>query len=89
MKANINNVDKTIRILLAILLVVLYIAGVVSGTLGIVFLIVAIVLLLTALINFCPVWHLLGINTRKKVPTPSSRDDGKKNNLEANDSPSC
>lgn len=74
MKANINNTDKTIRILLAILLVVLYIAGVVSGTLGIILLIVAIVLLLTALINFCPVWQLLGINTRKKTSPPSSGD---------------
>lgn len=69
MKANISNADKTVRILLAILFVVLYIAGVVSGTVGIVLLIAAIVLLLTALINFCPVWRLLGISTRKKVPS--------------------
>lgn len=66
MKPNINGIDKAVRIVLAIALVALYFTNVVSGTLGIVFLAVAVILLATALINFCPVWHLLGISTKKK-----------------------
>lgn len=66
MKPNINGIDKAVRIVLAIALVALYFTNVVSGTLGIVSLAVAVILLATALISFCPVWHLLGISTKKK-----------------------
>lgn len=66
MKANIGSADKIIRILLAIVIAVLYFTRIISGTPGIILLILAIVLLLTSLINFCPIWSLLGISTKHK-----------------------
>ncbi len=65
MKKNVGAVDKIIRIVLAAVLVILYLANVVSGTLGIVFIVVALVLLLTAFMNFCGLYALLGISTCK------------------------
>ncbi|MCO6497753.1 MAG: DUF2892 domain-containing protein [Chitinophagaceae bacterium] len=66
MKANINGTDKIVRFILAAVLAVLYISGVVTGWLGVVFVVFAAVLVVTAFINFCPIYHFLGISTRKK-----------------------
>lgn len=66
MKSNIGSTDKIIRILLAIVIAVLYFTKVISGTTGIILLALGVILLLTALINFCPIWAMLGINTEKK-----------------------
>ncbi|MEO9210247.1 MAG: DUF2892 domain-containing protein [Ginsengibacter sp.] len=66
MKANIGTIDKTVRILLAALVLGLFITHVISGTLAIILFIVAAVLLITAFINFCPIWHFMGISTKKK-----------------------
>jgi hypothetical protein len=66
MKANIGSIDKTVRILIAALVLVLYFTNIISGILAIVLFIVAGILLVTAFINFCPIWHFLGITTRKK-----------------------
>jgi hypothetical protein len=65
MKRNIGSADKAIRVILAFLFATFYFTNVVTGLWGIVLLIVAIVLLLTAIINFCPLWALFGINTTK------------------------
>ncbi|HHL52772.1 MAG TPA: DUF2892 domain-containing protein [Flammeovirgaceae bacterium] len=66
MKANMGGADRAIRLIIAIVLGVLYYMGVISGTLGIVLLVVAAVFLLTSLVSFCPLYPLLGISTKKK-----------------------
>ncbi len=66
MKKNMGTVDKVIRILIALVIGLLYFTHVISGTLGIVLLIVAIIFVLTSLVSFCPLYVLLGINTCKK-----------------------
>jgi len=66
MKTNMGNLDRAIRIILAIVLVVLYFSGVVSVPVGIVFLIVAGIFLLTSLVSFCPLYVPFNISTRKK-----------------------
>jgi hypothetical protein len=63
MKKNVGTVDKIIRLLVATVLAILYFTGVVSGTLGIVLLIVAVVFAATAFIGFCGLYTLLGIST--------------------------
>jgi hypothetical protein len=52
-----------VRLLVAVLLTVLYLSKVLTGTLGTVALVVAGVFLLTSLVRFCPLYTLLGINT--------------------------
>lgn len=66
MKTNIGTIDKTVRIVLVTLILALYFANVISGTVAIVLFIVAAILLITAFFNFCPIWHFLGISTKKK-----------------------
>lgn len=66
MKANLGMTDKVVRILAAVAIGILYFMNVITGTTAIVLLIVAIILVLTSLISFCPLYYLLGIKTRKK-----------------------
>ena len=66
MKKNVGTIDKVIRILIAVVVIALYFAKVISGTVAVVLLILSAVLAATALINFCPIWRILGISTRKK-----------------------
>jgi uncharacterized membrane protein YccC len=63
MKANMGSTDRIIRILVGVTLAALYFLGVISGTLGIVLLVVAAVFALTSVVSFCPLYTLLGINT--------------------------
>jgi hypothetical protein len=63
MKKNMGSVDKMIRLALAILMVVLYYTEVVTGTLGIVLIVVAVVFALSSFMSFCPLYTLVGINT--------------------------
>ncbi|MFN3951782.1 MAG: DUF2892 domain-containing protein [Thermaurantimonas sp.] len=65
MKSNIGKTDKGIRLTLAAPLIVLYFTNILSGTLGVIGLVVAGMLTLTSLINFCPAYTLFGINTCK------------------------
>ena len=55
--------DRIIRIIIAAILGVLYFTGTVSGTLGIVLLVLAGVFVLTSLISFCPLYAPFGIKT--------------------------
>jgi len=66
MKANMGSADKLIRLLLAIVLILLFYFEVLTDTLGIVALIVALLLTVTSLINFCPLYPIFRINTTKK-----------------------
>ncbi len=61
-----GTVDKVIRLLVAVIVLVLYLTNVISGTLGIVLLVVAGVLVLTSLLGICPAYMPLGFTTLKK-----------------------
>lgn len=58
-----SNTDRIIRIVIAALLVVLYATGTVTGTWGIVSLVVAGIFVLTSLVSFCPLYAIFGIST--------------------------
>jgi len=63
MKKNVGKTDKMIRVILALLLAVLVITGVVEGTLSIVLVVAAAILLFTSFMSFCGLYTLLGIST--------------------------
>ena len=67
MKKNVGFADKLIRIILAAIIVSLSYAKILTGILEIVLLTLAVILVLTIVINFCPIWALLGVRT---VPKP-------------------
>lgn len=58
-----GNMDKAIRIIIAIILGVLFFSGVISGVLGNVLMVFAVVFLLTSVVGFCPLYTIFGINT--------------------------
>ena len=63
MKKNMGGADRIIRALIAVVVAVLYFQGVISGTLGIVLMVLAGVFLLTSLVSFCPIYAPFGIRT--------------------------
>jgi len=63
MKKNMGSTDRIIRIILAAVMAVLYFTNTVTGTFGIVLLVLAAVFLLTSVISFCPLYTLIGLNT--------------------------
>jgi hypothetical protein len=66
MKKNMGTVDKTLRVIVALIIAILYFTKVISGTLAIVLMIFAVIFILTSFFSFCPLYPLLGINTRGK-----------------------
>ena len=65
MKRNMSNTDRFIRLVVAAIALVLYFTNTVTGTLGIVLLVVAGIFVLTSLVNFCPLYRIFGISTCK------------------------
>jgi len=68
MKMNMGGMDRTLRVLIAIGIAVLYYIGAISGTLALVLGIIALVFLITSAIGFCPLYTLFGMSTKKKAP---------------------
>jgi hypothetical protein len=66
MKKNMGKVDKMLRIIVAMVIGVLYFNNSISGILGMLLIVLAIVFLLTSLINFCPLYLPFGIDTREE-----------------------
>jgi hypothetical protein len=66
MKKNMGLADRIIRSLIAIAIAVLYFTNVITGTWGIVLLIVAAVFLLTSFVSFCPLYAPFGLSTCKR-----------------------
>jgi hypothetical protein len=66
MKKNMGSADRLIRVLLAVVFGALYFTGTVTGTLGIVLLVLGGVFLATSAISFCPLYTIVGLNTCPK-----------------------
>lgn len=65
MKKNMGFTDKIIRIIAALLFIILYVSGTISGALGLVLVVLAIVFIATSVLNFCPLYSIFGISTCK------------------------
>ncbi len=66
MKKNIGTIDRIIRLSIAVIIATLYFTNVLTGVLGIILIVFAIIMTLTSLIGSCPLYMPLGINTCKK-----------------------
>lgn len=66
MKKNIGTTDKSIRILISVVILALYFTNVISGTLAVILLILAGVFVLTSLIGTCPLYLPFGLSTKRK-----------------------
>jgi hypothetical protein len=66
MKKNIGTIDRVTRILTAAIIAFLYFTNVITGTLAIILIGVALVLLVTGFLSFCPLYFVLGFKSIKK-----------------------
>jgi hypothetical protein len=64
MKMNVGKTDMIVRLVLAALAVILYF--VVNKGLGIILIILAIILVVTALTRTCPIWYIFRADTLDK-----------------------
>lgn len=63
MTKNMGSADRIIRVIIAAIVGILYFTGTISGTIGIVLLVLAGVFILTSMISFCPLYAPFGIKT--------------------------
>jgi hypothetical protein len=63
MKVNMGTADRAIRTVVAIVIIVLWLADVISGTLALILGIVAALLLVTSVVRICPAYLPFGLST--------------------------
>ncbi|MBN1849717.1 MAG: DUF2892 domain-containing protein [Deltaproteobacteria bacterium] len=72
MKKNMGTIDRVIRVALALLTGVLYLAGAISGVAAIIFGIIAAIFFITGFVGFCPAYVPFKNSTRGKNPPKES-----------------
>jgi Protein of unknown function (DUF2892) len=63
MKKNMGSTDRIIRIIIAAIFAILYFTGTVTGTIGLVLLVLGGVFVLTSFMSFCPLYSIFGMST--------------------------
>lgn len=66
MKKNMGTIDRVVRFLLALTVLVLYLTGQLSGTATIILGILAVVFVATSFVGFCPLYVPLNISTKRQ-----------------------
>lgn len=69
MKQNMANIDRIIRFVVVIAVIILLWTEVIKGTFATILGIIAIILVITSITGFCPLYVPLKISTRKKTET--------------------
>ena len=62
---NMGSTDRTVRVIIALVLITLFATGVTSGIWGIISLVFAGVFILTSLVSTCPLYLPFGIRTNR------------------------
>ncbi len=66
MEKNLGNIDVISRLIVSLCLMGMYMIDVLTGTIGIVLLVVAFVLTLTSALKFCPIFAIFKTNQYNK-----------------------
>jgi hypothetical protein len=66
MKKNMGTIDKVIRILVAVVVLILYFTNVITGTLAIILLVLSGIFIVTSILSFCPLYLPFGLSTKGK-----------------------
>jgi hypothetical protein len=67
MKSNMSSTDRIGRVIFAVLVVLLWVMEIITGTVATTLLIVGAVFVATSAIGFCPLYTLFGMNTKKSA----------------------
>jgi uncharacterized membrane protein len=65
MKKNMGTIDRVVRLVLAILVLILYLKGVISGVIALILGLLALIFVVTSLLGFCPLYLLFKFSTLK------------------------
>jgi len=63
MKKNMGTIDRAVRLFIAALFIALYFAHFISGTIGVILLVIAGIFFVTGVGGICPLYMVLGLNT--------------------------
>lgn len=63
MKKNLGFADGIMRLATAAMLVILVFTQILSGTLGILAIVVSVIFVVTSVFGYCPIYTLLNLNT--------------------------
>lgn len=74
---NVGGADRTVRLILGVVLLVLGFTGVLQGTLAIIGYVIGAIALITGITTYCPANALLGINTKKKSVQSAGQEQNK------------
>lgn len=66
MKKNMGTADKTVRILIAVVIFALIYTDTLQGTLAWVLGAFSVIFILTSFISWCPLYTIIGLSTAKK-----------------------
>jgi Na+(H+)/acetate symporter ActP len=66
MKKNMGTVDRVVRVLLAVVVLVLYLTGNITGLAAVMLGVIAVIFVVTSIIGFCPLYVPFKISTIKK-----------------------
>jgi len=66
MKKNMGIIDRSIRTILAVVVVILYVTGNITGMAAVILGVIAVIFLVTSAVGFCPLYTVLGISTLKE-----------------------
>ena len=61
-----GNLDRTLRIVVAAIIIALYYTHIISSTIAIIGLVLSGIFILTGFVSFCPLYLPFGIDTREK-----------------------
>jgi len=67
MKKNMGTIDRVFRVLVAVAIIILYLANIISGIVAIILLAIAAIFILTSFISFCPLYYPFKISTKKAL----------------------
>jgi hypothetical protein len=66
MTKNMGTIDRIVRFIFAAAVAVLYFAGTISGTLAVILGVLAVILLATSVLGFCPLYFPFKLSTIRK-----------------------
>ena len=66
MRLNMGRVDRITRSVLAVVVIILYFTGLISGTAAVILGVFAVIFIATSIIGVCPLYIPLGLSTNKE-----------------------
>jgi hypothetical protein len=66
MKTNMSKADRVIRIIIAAILATLYFKDVIGGLIGFILLLLAIIMAITGVFGYCPLYAIFGFHTNSE-----------------------